>query len=159
MSPYVVPKGGPRYRPSKVWYELSASRARNASEFCQDPNQPWFEVKHSFSTKSNDLCHVGSWVFASTETIGGGSVATLSEMGPTICGRIVELLAAAEHSVKGIAVINVYQMLATRHPIFGMPSLVNTTPHGECLVIVPTEVCRCNIYPRVSNGLSLGFRI
>ena len=142
LSPYVVPKKGPRYRPSKAWQDLTASSARNAFEFCEDPEQPWFEVKHSVS-KSNDQCYVGSWVFAviqAAEPVGSGSTARLPETHATTCGRIVELLAATEASTTGIAVIRVYQMLETRHPIFGMPRLVKPMPDNETLVIVPAEV-------------------
>ena len=142
LAPYVVPKKGPRYRPSKAWHELSASSAHNAFEFCEDPARLWFEVKHSVS-KSDDQCYVGSWVFAviqTAETISSGSIAHLPEAHSTICGRIVELLAATEASTKGIAVICVYQMLETRHPVFGMPRLVKETSDNETLVIVPAEV-------------------
>ena len=143
LCPYVVPKKGPRYRPSKVWRELMASRAGNASEFCEDPEKPWFEAKHSVSVKSSDQCRIGSWVFArirTTKTIHSGSLAEPPEMGATICGRIVELLAPTEHVTKGIAVIEVYQMLEERHPIFGMPRLAKATADGKSLVIVSTEV-------------------
>ena len=139
----MVPKKGPRYHPSKEWRELMASRAGNASEFCEDPDKLWFEVKHSVSMKSNDLCHVGSWVFAATtatETVHGGPLASPPETCTTICGRIVELLAPTEHAAKGIAVIEVYRMLEERHPIFGMPRLTKATADGNSLVIVSTKV-------------------
>lgn len=143
LSPYVVPKKGPRYRPSKAWRELIASRASNAPRFCEDPEQPWFEVKYSISAKSNDRCHIGSWVFATTSppgTTGGGSATNSPATDPVICGRIVELSAAAEHATKGIAVIAIYQMLETKHPIFGMPQLTKAAAESENLLIVPTEV-------------------
>ena len=143
LCPYVIPKKGRHYRPSKVWHELMASRAGNASEFCEDPEKPWFEVKHSVTMKSNDQCRVGSWVFAVVRTAKAahsGSTVNPPEAGVTICGRIVELLAPAEHSAKGIAVIEVYQMLEERHPVFGMPCLTKATVDGGSLVIVSTEV-------------------
>lgn len=139
----MVPKKGPRYHPSKVWRESTASKAGNASEFCEDPEETWFEVKHLVSTKSNDQCCVGSWVFAmirTAETTCNGSSTDPPEAGVTICGRITELLAPAEQATKGIAVIKVYQMLEERHPIFGMPRLTTATASSDNLVIVPTEV-------------------
>ncbi|KAF9780464.1 hypothetical protein BJ322DRAFT_1128850 [Thelephora terrestris] len=142
LSPYVVPKKGPRYRPSKTWRELMASKAGNASQFCEDPEQPWFEVKYSVSMKSNDQCYVGSWVFAVVRTpdTSSGSAADPPEKCSTICGRIVELLAPTECEVKGLAVITVYQMLESRHPIFGMPRLAKVTPpNGQGSVVVPVE--------------------
>ena len=93
--------------------------------------------------KSNDQCRVGSWVFATikaTGTIGDGPTANLPEAGLTICGQIVEQLAPTEHAVKGIVVVKVYQMLETRHPIFGMPRLIKATADGESLIVVPAEV-------------------
>ena len=143
LCPYVIPKKGRCYCPSKAWHNFMASRAGNASEFCEDPEQPWFEVKHSVTMKSNDQCHVGSWVFATvrtTEATHSGSTANSPEAGVTICGRIVELLAPAEHSTEGIAVIEGYQMLEERHPIFGMPCLTKATTDEGGLVIVSTEV-------------------
>ena len=143
LSPYVVSKKAPRYRPSKVWCELMASRAHNASGFCEDPNKLWFEAKHSISMKSDDQCRVGSWVFAavaSTAAVRSEPLPDPPATDATICGRIVELLAPTEHATKGIAVIEVYQMLEERHPIFGMPRLAKATADGNCLVIVSTEV-------------------
>jgi hypothetical protein len=144
LCPYVVPKKGPRYRPSKTWRESMASGATNASEFCDDSEKLWFEVKHSVSMKSDDQCRIGSWVFAmvrTTGTICSGSFADAPAAATaTICGRIVELLAPAEHSTTGVAVIEVYQMLEERHPIFGMPCLTKGTTDGKSLVAVSTEV-------------------
>ena len=100
--------------------------------------------------KSLDQCIVGSWVFATFkpfETIGGGSAANPLKAGPTICGKIVELLAPTEHATKGIAVIKVYQMLETKHPIFGMPRLAKASADGESLVIVPAEVRQLHYFP------------
>ena len=94
--------------------------------------------------KSNNQCFVGSWVFATiktTEAFSGGSAGDPPPgVGQTICGRIVKLLAQTEHSVNGIAVIKVYQILDTRHPIFGIPRLTNAIANGESPVIVPAEV-------------------
>ena len=143
LCPYVVPKKGPRYRPSKLWRESVASGASNASEFCEDSEKPWFEVKHSVSMKSNDQCLVGSWVFAVVGTTGvtsGRSSVNPPIAGTTICGRIVELLAPTEHSTKGIVAIKVYEMLQERHPVFGMPCLTKGTANGKSLVVVSTEV-------------------
>ena len=99
LCPYVVPKKAPRYRPSKLWRESMASGASNASEFCEDPEKPWFEVKHSVSMKSDDQCRVGSWVFAMIRTTGATCSGSLADTpvaaGTTICGRIVELLVPA----------------------------------------------------------------
>ena len=120
-----------------------ASQACNASEFCENPDKMWFEAKHSISMKSDDRCHVGSWVFAAittTPAIHSGLLPSPAETDVTICGRIVELLAPTEHAAKGITVIAVYRMLEERHPIFGMPRLTKATADGNCLVIVPTEV-------------------
>jgi len=143
LCPYVVPKKAPRYRPSKMWHELMASQAPNASEFCEDPKKPWFEVKHAISMKSDDRCRVGSWVFATittTRVTHSGPLPDPPATDTTVCGRIVELLAPTEHAAKGIAVIMVYRMLEERHPLFGMPRLTKATADGNCLVIVSTEV-------------------
>ena len=144
LCPYVVPKKAPRYRPSKPWRESMASGASNASRFCEDPEKLWFEVKHSVSMKSDDQCRVGSWVFAMIRATGatcsGPSVDTPAAVNTTICGRIVELLAPAEHSTEGVAVIEVYQMLEGRHPIFGMPCLTKAAVGGKSLVAVSTKV-------------------
>ena len=142
----MVPKKAPRYRPSKVWRELTALKAENASEFCNDPEKPWFEVKYMVSTKSNDQCCVRSWVFAATGTAepphGGSPVLLPNPIGVTISGRIVELLAPDKRAAKGVAVIEVYHMLEKKHPVFGMPRLAKaTTDSGTGLVIVSTEVC------------------
>ena len=162
LSPYVVPKKGPRYRPSRVWHELMAPSARNASEFCKDPEQRWFEVKQPVLMKSNDPCRVRSWVFATAQTagaIGSGSVADPPATSSIICGRIVELLAPTELAIKGIAVIDLYEMLETRHPIFGMPRLIRATHGDRSLVIVSTEVLPVALltprYSDPSSGLGI----
>lgn len=138
----MVPKKAPCYRPSKVWHELMASRACNASEFCEDPDKLWFEVKHLISMKSDDQCRVGSWVFAAIAAtmVHSRPVPNPPEADATICGRVVELLAPTENATVGIAVIEVYRMLEERYPIFGMPCLAKATADGNCLVIVPTDV-------------------
>ena len=127
-----------------------ASQAHNTSEFCEDPDKLWFIAKHSVSMKSDDRCHIGSWVFAtttSTSAVHGGLLSDNPVTDTTVCGRIVKLLVPTEHAVNGIAVIVVYQMLEERHPIFGMPRLTKATADGNCLVIVSTKVQV--IFPRI----------
>lgn len=58
-------------------------------------------------------------------------------------GRIIEMFAPSETSAEGaVAVLDLFSLKASRHPIFGMPVLSHSSDDDSFLV-VPVEVSRC----------------
>jgi len=56
--------------------------------------------------------------------------------GRSVCGRIVEILAPSETSAEGaIAVLDLFGLRSSRHPIFGMPVLSRPSGGGSYLIV------------------------
>ena len=55
-------------------------------------------------------------------------------------GRIIEILAPFETSTEGaVAVLDLFSLKSSRHPIFGMPVLSHSSD-GDSYLVVPVEV-------------------
>lgn len=60
-----------------------------------------------------------------------------------MCGRIIEIIAPSTTSGEGaVAVLDLFGLRASRHPLFGMPVL-SRSPDGDSSLIVHVEVSRC----------------
>lgn len=91
----------------------------------------WHRCKYVVAG-SGDKCSAGSWVFATSPIavsashfklyIEFPSLTPLQSSNPPITGRILDILKdSAGPSM--FVIINVFQLAATRHKIFGMPIL------------------------------------
>lgn len=57
-------------------------------------------------------------------------------MGRSVYGRIVEILAPSETSAEGaIAVLELFGLRSSRHPIFGMPVLSRLSGSSSYLIV------------------------
>ncbi|KAG9084716.1 hypothetical protein FRC06_003924 [Ceratobasidium sp. 370] len=101
------------------WQETIASRAEIDDTFFKE--RAW-HVGESVAADNGDICEVGSWV-----------VVTHSEA--TIIGNIQEILMDSRSGTHGIVTIDRYEVAEARHPILGMPMLVQANA-GACYTTV-----------------------
>lgn len=77
-----------------------------------------------------DTCIVGSWVFATSPLTPGNA---------TITGRIVEILRDVNHESNSVVLLDLFEVVVDRHPIFDMPVL--TWPlEGQKIVAIAGKV-------------------
>ena len=63
--------------------------------------------------------------------------------GRSVYGRIAEIFAPSETSAEGaVAVLDLFSLKASRHPIFGMPVLSRSSD-SDTYLVVPVEVSQC----------------
>ncbi|KAI0349150.1 hypothetical protein OH77DRAFT_1533351 [Trametes cingulata] len=103
----------PREHASRPAVSLGSTQARNAlNASVYDLDSKWTVCRSAVSC-AQDVCVKGSWVCAA------------SPIDPTqhVIGRVEELLADTR-SNSAIAVLDLFEVAASRHPIFDMPCLV-----------------------------------
>jgi hypothetical protein len=62
-------------------------------------------------------------------------------MGKIIYGRVTEILATSEAEADlAVVVIDIFDLKAARHPVFGMPVLARSAGKPT-YIIVPVKVC------------------
>ncbi|KAJ3517709.1 hypothetical protein NLJ89_g342 [Agrocybe chaxingu] len=108
------------------WFQTQGAKALNCVS--EDADSQWTPCRFAIA-RSEDKCVVGSWIFAK-------SPLTPSEL---ITGRIVEILANTT-SDRAVVILDVFQVLSTRHQIFGMPMLARRQEETTYVVIPSTGI-------------------
>ena len=139
-------------QPRKVmaWKDTLAASAVNSQDMYAGLDVVWYHGKLVIS-KANDKCTMGAWVFARSPysvslpsleyfitklTHESKASATL----PPVTGKILEIIqdSTSQHS---LVVLDVFQVAATRHEVFGMPVLMRRQDETT-ISIVLSKVCK-----------------
>ncbi|KAJ7280031.1 hypothetical protein C8J57DRAFT_1712078 [Mycena rebaudengoi] len=110
--------------------ETTAAQAVNIGDY--QPESMWNKCKH-VTSESLDQCFIGSWVF----------IQSTVETGFTRAGRISDIL----HAVSGssvIVVIEQFQVLSSRDPVYGMPVLVRRDGETSYIIVPAKTSAMCN---------------
>ncbi|KAF7768435.1 hypothetical protein Agabi119p4_7678 [Agaricus bisporus var. burnettii] len=107
---------GEAAQPHHAWNETHGPKAVNQQPLWS--TLFWKQCKHVISHHEN-TCKTGSWVFASSP-FGANQIIT---------GRIIEIICQESNQSLNIVLIDLFEILSERHPIFGMPML--SQPFGE----------------------------
>ncbi|KAJ7688946.1 hypothetical protein B0H14DRAFT_3668449 [Mycena olivaceomarginata] len=106
----IVPlKHGLKVRPPLLLKDTTATHALNYGHYT--PGSNWMRCT-SVVSQSLDECFVGSWIFAQSAI----------DENSTISGRISEILTNDARAT--IVVLELFQVLSVRDPLYGMPVLV-----------------------------------
>ncbi|KAJ7195190.1 hypothetical protein GGX14DRAFT_537297 [Mycena pura] len=119
-----------RVRVSEFLKKTAAAHALNFGEY--DANSEWWKCKSVISA-SLDECSAGTWVFSN-------SGSDMQDPDSVICGRIVDVLcnSGSGKSNEAIVILELFQLLGARHPLYGMPVL--SRRDGEAtFTIVPAK--------------------
>ena len=142
-------KGKSRSHPHVLWDKTKAACATNSAAYSHLHRSLLYTARHLIA-KSSDLCRVDSWVVAHLphgvriKFLHGKHTLTprnTQDLGTSIYGRVVEILALSETDagLAVAAVLDVFDLKAACHPIFGMSVLARST--GQALyTIVPVKV-------------------
>ncbi|KAJ7760815.1 hypothetical protein DFH07DRAFT_771608 [Mycena maculata] len=105
-------------RPQRQTVSLEATHARHSFNFVDHSpaGGAWHHAK-TLIAKSGDSCSVNSWVFFNLSPT------------ETAAGRILELLVSATDSNTVLAVVDHFNISATKHVVYSMPQLFHR--HGE----------------------------
>ncbi|KAG8688734.1 hypothetical protein FRC11_004889 [Ceratobasidium sp. 423] len=107
------------------WQNTAGSKASLQGDFLSQ--QKWYEAE-SVTAASGDVCEVGFWVVATKDR-------------GTVIGRIQQILMDAQTRVHGIIIVERFNIASERHPVLGMPILVQ----GEANVGYTTVVASYSI--------------
>ncbi|KAJ7239672.1 hypothetical protein C8J57DRAFT_1564739 [Mycena rebaudengoi] len=118
---------GKKERTQLTFQETGARRALNFGDYPAD--SLWKKCKH-VASESLDECFVGSWAFAQSATDD-------SEHSAVISGRITEILCAVS-DLSVVVLLEVFQVLSSRDPVYGMPVLVRRNSETT-LMIIPSK--------------------
>jgi hypothetical protein len=142
---------GKKERTQLTFQETGARRALNFGDYPAD--SLWKKCKHVVS-ESLDECFVGSWAFAQSATDDSEVrqsliyiivfVLNLHQHSAVISGRITEILCAVS-DLSVVVLLEVFQVLSSRDPVYGMPVLVRRNSETT-LMIIPSKVCSLFLY-------------
>jgi hypothetical protein len=126
------------------WFQTQGAKALNHTS--EDADSQWTHCRFVVA-RSEDKCFIGSWIFARSP-LHVRVLITLSDTHlDTLFIRMVNLLLAVSlkfwqmlRATALSSVLDVFQILAARHEIFGMPMLARET---TTYVAIPSTVCLC----------------
>ncbi|KAF9644917.1 hypothetical protein BDM02DRAFT_3157045 [Thelephora ganbajun] len=122
LSPFETTKAKSQARPCILWCQTQASHTTNSASYVHLHRNLLLTARHLVA-RSSDLCRVDSWVVAHSPHD----------------DSVVEILATSETDTDlAITVIDIFDLKAACHPIFGMPILARSSGQPS-YIIVPVK--------------------
>ncbi|PPQ93847.1 hypothetical protein CVT25_013556 [Psilocybe cyanescens] len=107
------------------WFQTEGAKALNCNS--EDPDSLWTPCQFAIA-RSEDKCFIGSWIFAQSPL-----------QHKLVTGRIVGILANMT-SDRAMIILDIFEILSTRHNIFGMPMLARRHEESTYVAIPSTDI-------------------